>query len=62
MTYTVSKEIRIRHDEDDWYFFFTVDEYGTVDVSVIDGNVSTSGIEIPSDCISDFINALSELK
>lgn len=62
MTYTTTKEIRIHHDEDNWYFFFTTDEYGTVNVSVIDGKDRTTEIDIPRDCIPLFISALGELK
>ena len=36
MTYTITKHIKIEHEEDGWSFDFSVDEYGTV--SIEDGN------------------------
>jgi hypothetical protein len=62
MTYTTTKEIRIHHDEDNWHFFFSTDEYGSINVSVIEGNDRTAEFDIPRDCIRQFIAPLEELK
>jgi len=61
MSYTITKHIQIQHEEDDWSFDFTADEYGTV--SVEDGNGhGFETIRIPKDCIQHFIDALEQYK
>jgi hypothetical protein len=66
MTYQITKEIRILHEHDDWDFVFTADEYGTVSVTCTYGLEAMTGdtttIDIPKDCITHFIEALSQLK
>jgi hypothetical protein len=66
MTYQITKQIRIKHTEDDWDFVFTTDEYGTVSVSSTDGLKAMTGqiteFIIPQDCIQHFIDALEQLK
>lgn len=65
MSYHISKEIRIVHEQDDWDFTFTTDEYGTVTVVCTEGLEAMSGktthIQIPHDCIQHFIKALGEV-
>ena len=62
MSYTITKEIRILHNTDDWDYVFSADEYGTVNVTCTEGLEAMSGnittIHIPKDCIQHFINAL----
>jgi hypothetical protein len=62
MSYEISKNITIRHTEDDWEFSFSSDEYGTVTVYLNEGLESmhgeTTAIHIPKDCIQHFIDAL----
>jgi hypothetical protein len=65
-SYQITKEIRILHEEDDWDFVFTTDEYGTVGVNCHEGLEAFSGkttsIHIPKDCIQHFIDSLEQLK
>ena len=66
MSYEISKNITIRHTEDDWEFSFFSDEYGTVTVHCneylesMTGDITTdtTAIHIPKDCIQHFIDAL----
>ena len=62
MSYEISKNITVRHTEDDWEFSFSSDEYGTVSVYCNEGLESMTGkttaIFIPKDCIQHFIDAL----
>jgi len=61
MTYTITKHIKIEHEEDGWSFDFTADECGTV--SVEDGNgPGFQTILIPKDCIQHFIDVLEQYK
>ena len=66
MTYQITKEIRILHEQDDWDYVFTTDEYGTVQVRSHEGLEAFSGenisIYIPKDCIQHFIDVLEQLK
>ncbi len=66
MTYSITKEIRILHEQDDWDFVFTIDECGTVSVISSEGLEAMTGkttiINIPKDCIQHFIDALEQLK
>lgn len=65
MSYQISKEIRIVHEQDDWAFTFTTDEYGTVTVVCTEGLEAMTGKTthntIPHDCIQHFIKALGEV-
>jgi hypothetical protein len=66
MTYQITKEIRILHEQDDWDYVFKTDEYGIVTVDYNEGLEAFSGksksIHIPKDCIQHFIDALEQLK
>ena len=66
MTYKISKQIEILHEEDDWCFTFSSDEYGKVEVCCTEGLEAMTGktrtIYIPKDCIQNFINALEQFK
>jgi hypothetical protein len=66
MSYQITKEIRILHEQDDWDYVFTTGEYGTVEVRSHEGLEAFSGkntsILIPKDCIQHFIDALDQLK
>ncbi len=66
MTYQITREIRILHEQDDWDYVFNTDEYGTVSVTCTEGLEAMTGkttiIHIPKDCIEYFIIALEELK
>jgi hypothetical protein len=61
MTYSITKSIRIHHDEDGWGYIFTTDECGTVSVST-SNDATFQNIHIPKDCIQHFIDALEQLK
>jgi hypothetical protein len=37
MTYSITKQIRILHEQHDWDFVFELNEYGTVGVSCHEG-------------------------
>jgi hypothetical protein len=61
MTYTITKYIKIEHEEDGWNFAFTADKLGTV--SVEDGNgPGFQTIAIPKDCIQHVIDVLEQFK
>ena len=66
MTYEIAKQIRIHHQEDDWEYVFTNDEYGTVGVCYTEGMEAMTGetktIHIPKDCIQNFIDILEQFK
>ena len=71
MTYQITKEIRILHEQDDWDYVFTTDEYGTVEVNSVEVNYhegleafsgKNTSIHIPKDCIQHFIDVLEQLK
>jgi hypothetical protein len=66
MTYSITKQIRILHKQNDWDFVFKTDGHGTVQVNCCEGVEALSGevsiIYIPKDCIQHFIDALEQLK
>lgn len=67
MTYAITKKFRIHHGEDGWFYQFTDDGEGCIEVEyyeVIDGaeTKQKSSFHIPKDCISQFINVLEQLK
>ena len=64
MTYSITKEIRIHHD-DGWHYEFLDDDQGCIEVSSLQGSgieVTTGTLHIPKDCIPHFISVLEELK
>jgi hypothetical protein len=66
MSYQITKEIRI-HNNDFWFYQFTSDEYGSVEISYYEmkGKEETKvgqSILIPKDCITHFINTLSQFE
>ena len=65
-TYTITKEIRILHNTEDWNYVFSDDEYGTVSVTCNEGleamKGNTTTIHIPKDCIQHVINTLEQFK
>jgi hypothetical protein len=62
MTYRITREIRILHEQDDWNYVFTTDEYGTVEVRLEELSGKPKSIHIPKDSIQHFIDALEQLK
>ena len=58
MSYEISKNITVRHTEDNWKFSFSSDEYGTVTVHLDECIETITEIPIPKDCIQHFIDAL----
>jgi len=67
MTYSITQEIRIHHKEDDWFYQFTDDGEGLVEIT----QYTTRGVEetktgehfyISKDCIDTFIRVLEQLK
>ena len=67
MTYSITREIRLHHEEDGWFYQFTDDGEGTVEVESytvygIEERKSGYPFHIPKDCIDQFIQILMELK
>jgi hypothetical protein len=66
MNYQITKEIRIHH-EDGWFYQFTDDGEGCIQIDYYEVNGITetkvgSSFSIPKDCIPKFISVLEELK
>ncbi len=67
MTYSITKEIRIHH-EDGWFYQFTEDGEGQVEITPYithhsgEERKSGEGFYLPKDCIETFIRVLEELK
>ena len=66
MTYHITKEIRIHH-EDGWFYQFTDDneynvELSCYEVNGIEETKQGSSFSIPKDCISQFINVLEQMR
>lgn len=66
MTYSITKQIRLHH-EDGWFYQFSDDGEGSIEVETytthgIEEHKSGEGFYIPKDCLNDFIQILSELK
>ena len=61
MTFTITKHIKIEHDEYGYCFEFSPDEYGTVSVEEVTAPGSQT-IHIPKDCIQSFIDVLEQYK
>jgi len=67
MTYQITQEIRLHCADEDWFYQFTDDGEGSVEITPY----ATHGIEetktgepfhIPKDCIETFIRVLEQLK
>jgi hypothetical protein len=66
-SYQITKEIRIHHEADGWFYQFTDDGEGCIQIDYYEVNGITetkvgSSFSIPKDCISKFISVLGELK
>ena len=66
MTYEISKQIRIHH-EDGWFYQFTEDGEGQVEITAytthgVEERKSGEGFYLPKDCIDTFIRVLEQLK
>jgi hypothetical protein len=66
MTYQITKEIRIHH-EDGWFYQFTDDGEGSVEITPytthgVEERKSGEGFYLPKDCIDTFIAVLEQLK
>ena len=67
MTYQITKEFRIHH-EDGWFYQFTDDGGdGCIEIEYYEmvGNTETKGgssFSIPKNCISQFINVLEQMR
>ena len=66
MNYSITKEIRIHHD-DGWFYQFTDDGEGCIEVEYYETNGITkikqgNSFHIPKDCLSIFIQTLEQLK
>lgn len=63
--YSITKEIRIIHD-DGWHYEFLDDNLGCIEVSCHEGTgiakTQTGNLQIPKDCIPQFIRVLEQLK
>ena len=67
MTYSITKEFRIHHEEDSWFYKFTDDGEGCIEISYYEvfENTETkegSSFSIEKKCISQFINVLEQLR
>jgi len=67
MSYSISKEFCIHHQEDGWFYQFTDDGEGCIEVSAYENNgmertKTGQSFHIPKDCISYFILILNELQ
>ena len=67
MTYAITKKFRIHHEEDGWFYQFTDDGEGCIEVEYYEeiGGAETkqgSSFSIPKDCISQFINVLEQMR
>jgi hypothetical protein len=67
MTYQITKEIRIHCEDEDWFYQFTDDGEGSVEITPY----ATHGVEerktgeplyFPKNCIGTFIAVLEQLK
>ena len=66
MTYQITKQFRIHH-EDGWFYQFTdYNEYNVelscYEVNGIEETKQGSSFSIPKDCISQFINVLEQMR
>ena len=66
MTYAITKEFRIHH-EDGWFYQFTDDGEGFIEVDYYEGikcveTKQGSSFSIPKNCISQFINVLEQMR
>jgi hypothetical protein len=66
MTYSITQEIRIHH-EDGWFYQFTEDGEGQVEITAytthgVEERKSGESFYIPKDCIDTFIRVLEQLK
>jgi hypothetical protein len=67
MTYQITKEFRIHHEEDGWFYKFTDDGDGSIEIEyyeVINGVETKEGSSfgIEKKGISQFINVLEQLR
>jgi hypothetical protein len=67
MTYSITQEIRIHQKEDNWFYQFTDDGKGCVEVSAyvthgIEETKTGQTLHISKDCIDTFIRVLEQLK
>jgi hypothetical protein len=67
MNYQITKEIRIHHEDDGWFYQFTDDGEGCIEVEYYEMSEITEteqgkSFHIPKDCIQHFIDALEQLK
>ncbi len=66
MTYSITQEIRIHH-EDGWFYQFTDDGQGLVEINQytthrIEETKTGEPFHIPKDCIDTFIQVLEQMK
>jgi hypothetical protein len=66
MIYQITKEVRIHH-EDGWFYKFTDDGEGCIEVEYYEmiGNTETkqgSSFSIPKNCIETFIRVLGQME
>ena len=67
MTYSITKEFRIHHEEDGWFYQFTDDGDGCIEIEyyeVIDGVETQEGssFSIEKKCIETFIRVLGQME
>jgi len=65
--YQITKEIRLHHPEDNWFYQFSDDGQNMVEVAVYHGQGIAEEKEepsyfIPKDCLDQFIQILQEFK
>ena len=67
MTYSITKEFRIHHEEDGWFYQFTDDGDGCIEIEyyeLIDGVETQEGssFSIEKKCIDTFIRVLGQME
>ena len=65
--YKITKQIRLHHSEDNWFYQFSDDGEYNVEVAVYHGQGIAEEKEgqsffIPKDCLDQFIQVLQEFK
>lgn len=65
--YQITKEIRLHHPEDNWFYQFSDDGQGSVEFAPytthgIEKRKSGDSFYIPKDCLEQFIQILQEFK
>jgi len=66
-SYQITREIRLYHTDDGWFYQFNDDGEGCIEVSAFEtlelkATKTSQTLHIPKDCIESFISILREIK